>query len=1111
MSRAEDLLDTLSDEPMPALADPANEPHIVIDTSRRITVPEELKRIAVQYDHNIETVTFDCPRYWDGHDMSKMAIYINYRCPDKTMGSYLAENVVVDKSDESMMHFDWTISKNVTMADGNLMFLVCIKKTNEEGEEVNHWNTELNREMYISEGMECDEDIIESYPDIITQLLLRMDSVEMIIAPTIEVAEIAGGHHIKMVDTYGTYEFDILDGKTGPQGPKGETGEKGDKGETGEKGEQGEQGPSGPQGPRGEVGPGFKILGFYDTAVQLIAGVSNPTIGDAYGVGAEAPYDIYVYAANGWVNMGPIAGASSGGEAEVFMATYGKTTSDEIEEAFANGKLVLCRVNDNTIYTMTYRISAGKHRFTGPFKSNAIYIIDVTDSVWGAETKHTISGLLNLGDNLTKGAENDTTTFWREQLSGRSWVSQPGMLVDQPHQYGFILHYVHNSDVFQIFRRQPDGPTYWRSGNASGWSHSWRKVYDESSIYIDGDGKLIVNGQEFEGGVGGGIVISEEVPEDVDVWIDPTDEGYEDPETGYIDTKGMNASEQVVVDNGETSMSVYPNGIASKSGDVWIGENGEAYFKNVYVAGEDDYERVVTNVEFAQFYNSVMTNVEHQVEVVNDVVKTKPNPNLLDNWYFGNPVNQRGLTEYTAKDYTIDRWKKTVANGVVLVESDGCVVENEAEAALEAEFTQHTDKPIEGTVTFSILTSDSLYSMSTDMGIDTSENMPFGLLRVGTSSLTGLRFVQVKVAAGVSVKFIAAKLELGDTQTLAHQDKNGAWILTDIPNYGEELLKCIQSTVDSADIYANQAIVTGHLCNPNLLDNWYFANPVNQRGQTSYAANGNLTYSIDRWYMNASASIELADDNICVKTRNTSGNAYPSFTQSIENPERFIGKRVTFSALVKNPNGTRMNIAVKNQTGGSGFAAIGFSQVTTDWTLYTCSGIVPEGTTGIFPNIIIMLPTAETDYCYIKAAKLELGDHQTLAHKDDSGNWVLNEIPDYGEQLAKCKRYFERVKATANNMSLGMGSGTATDLYVPIQVTPKRANPAAFVGTQITEGVRVGTNLLNVVPEADKVTFYSRDNDTGRYTLLIKGSWTAGTSYRVGLVVGTYLDFNADL
>ena len=41
------------------------------------------------------------------------------------------------------------------------------------------------------------------------------------------------------------------------------------------------------------------------------------------------------------------------------------------------------------------------------------------------------------------------------------------------------------------------------------------------------------------------------------------------------------------------------------------------------------------------------------------------------------------------------------------------------------------------------------------------------------------------------------------------------------------------------------------------------------------------------------------------------------------------------------------------------------------------------------------------------AMKLELGSQQTLAHQNADGNWVLNEIPDYGEQLAKCQRYFQ--------------------------------------------------------------------------------------------------------
>ena len=50
----------------------------------------------------------------------------------------------------------------------------------------------------------------------------------------------------------------------------------------------------------------------------------------------------------------------------------------------------------------------------------------------------------------------------------------------------------------------------------------------------------------------------------------------------------------------------------------------------------------------------------------------------------------------------------------------------------------------------------------------------------------------------------------------------------------------------------------------------------------------------------------------------------------------------------------------------------------------------------------------------VHAAKLELGSQQTLAHQDADGNWILNEIQDYGEQLSRCQRYFQ-LYSTADN------------------------------------------------------------------------------------------------
>ena len=168
MSQAENLLNTLNTTA--SLANTSEEPHIVIGDDRVITVPDQLKRLAVQYDHDIETVTFDCPRYWDEHDMSQMSVYINYLRSDTYRATYKADNVTVDATDDSIMHFDWTISRNVSLVTGKIVFLVCVRKTDADGNEVNHWNSELCKDCYVSEGLEPNaEELKEAYPDIIEQ------------------------------------------------------------------------------------------------------------------------------------------------------------------------------------------------------------------------------------------------------------------------------------------------------------------------------------------------------------------------------------------------------------------------------------------------------------------------------------------------------------------------------------------------------------------------------------------------------------------------------------------------------------------------------------------------------------------------------------------------------------------------------------------------------------------------------------------------------------------------------------------------------------------------------------------------------------------------------
>lgn len=63
-------------------------------------------------------------------------------------------------------------------------------------------------------------------------------------------------------------------------------------------------------GPKGETGKGLTILGYYASEAALSAAVTNPEAGDAYGVGASTPYDIYMWdgTKNKWVNNGSLQG-----------------------------------------------------------------------------------------------------------------------------------------------------------------------------------------------------------------------------------------------------------------------------------------------------------------------------------------------------------------------------------------------------------------------------------------------------------------------------------------------------------------------------------------------------------------------------------------------------------------------------------------------------------------------------------------------------------------------------------------------------------------------------------------------------------------------------------
>lgn len=139
---------------------PSVEPHIVVNSDRTITVPDELKSIAAQFDHNIETVVFDCPRFWDGNDFKDMSVYIIYMRGDDEPGMYECNDVTVDETDDKIMHFSWLISGDVTAVAGKISFLVSIKQTDEAGLLLKRWNSFRCNECTIRKGINVSDDLL---------------------------------------------------------------------------------------------------------------------------------------------------------------------------------------------------------------------------------------------------------------------------------------------------------------------------------------------------------------------------------------------------------------------------------------------------------------------------------------------------------------------------------------------------------------------------------------------------------------------------------------------------------------------------------------------------------------------------------------------------------------------------------------------------------------------------------------------------------------------------------------------------------------------------------------------------------------------------------------
>lgn len=341
----------------------------------------------------------------------------------------------------------------------------------------------------------------------------------------------------------------------------------------------------------------------------------------------------------------------------------------------------------------------------------------------------------------------------------------------------------------------------------------------------------------------------------------------------------------------------------------------------------------------------------------------------------------------------------------------------------------------------------------------------------------------------------------------------------------------------------------GTFVRPNLLDNWYFGRPVDQRGgyiipsgtqiyadsaltdtspgvttdwrqveyvnstyciyrgtegsglyyvKTSDAIPGycSVGYTVDRWMLYTDGgNVAISNGYLDIYASKQHGTY---LTQKID-PElakALAGKTVTWSVLA---------------VGGD----IAFSANINKDDSYVDSFVIEPNTISFktftfptdFTDISFIFAGNDVGHVCPIAVKLELGPTQTLAHREGD-RWVMNEVPNYGEQLQRCQRYSaEREKATGYVSYSSGGVVIISPMAGCSFPVTMRTNPScAIFAADVAKTANKVSYYSNFETLADGTVSSVSADDNDIYIIRLQNS-----SIPVGTIVEFCYVANADL
>lgn len=156
-----------------AYADTGTEYCTVDDDTRLVTIPDKYKKFGVESDEKVKRIWFRFPKLVgnNGVDLSAIGVRVNFQNANGDRDIYMVEDLTVDGD---YVIFSWELSRKVTAYKGHISFVVCAVKSSTTGVVKNEWNTTLNKDCEVLEGLEVTEQIAQENPDIIEYILANL-------------------------------------------------------------------------------------------------------------------------------------------------------------------------------------------------------------------------------------------------------------------------------------------------------------------------------------------------------------------------------------------------------------------------------------------------------------------------------------------------------------------------------------------------------------------------------------------------------------------------------------------------------------------------------------------------------------------------------------------------------------------------------------------------------------------------------------------------------------------------------------------------------------------------------------------------------------------------